>query len=486
MFLRSYRSTWRRPLLQLAVAIVVWSGAGHGYAATSRGSSIYGVVGHFLHTERFLDRGSNYWDVKNTIPVINELGVGWVHEAIYAWTHPKRAFVALENSPPDMLERVAQNRQAVSDLLAAYDAAGIKVVVAALANPPSVKNFDHLNSQFGAWIADLARTHPCIVAVQMHNEPNLRQFWRGTPEEYVNVYRTIAATIKSARPDVQIIVGAMSSLSWPQAVQWMQGAAEKGVLDFADAVAVHPYNTTAPPEVDPYFKGAAPDDPRHLEKAVHAFWDSIEGMNSGKRPLKLYYTELGYSTASKGLAAIGSPERQADYLSRLMMVHQDLRLRGIPLEALFWYDLKDDGTNPSNEQHNYGLVNFDLSVRKPAFYAYQSISRFFSHTADLEPIDLDIRVTDHASATKIMTWRRKADAALVVPFWRLDQTPEPAEDFSTRMAIPVPAGKKVSKITLRLADRKNPAPIGFASDRDEVFVQTTVRSRASWLEIEFK
>jgi hypothetical protein len=486
MLTPTYRSGLRWLLLRLAVAIIGWNGFGHGYAAASQGSSIYGVVGHFLHTDRFLDRSSNYWDVKNTIPAMKELGVGWVHEAIYAWTHPKRALVAPENSTPVVLDRVAQNRRAVSDLLAAYDAAGIKVVVAALANPPSVKDSDYLNSQFGAWIAELVTAHPCIVAVQMHNEPNLRQFWRGTPEEYVHVYRQIAAAIKSARPDIQIVVGAMSSLSWPQAVQWMQAAAEKGVLEFADAIAVHPYNTTAPPEVDPYYKGAVAGDPRHLEKAVHAFWDMIEGMNRGKRPLKLYYTELGYSTAPKGLAAIGSPEKQADYLSRLMMLHQDLRLRGIPLEALFWYDLKDDGTNPSNEQHNYGLLNYDLSFRKPAFYAYQSISRFFSNTADFASVDLEVKVTDHASATKIMTWRRTADAALVIPFWRLDQNPEPAEDFSTRLTVKVPAGKKVSKITLRQADGKNPAPLRFSSDRDEIVVQTTVRSRASWMEIELE
>jgi hypothetical protein len=479
-------SPLRRLLLRSVLALIIWTGSGPSYAATSQGGSIYGVVSHFLHTDRFLDRSSNYWDVKNTIPVMKELGVGWVHEAVYAWTHPKRALVAPENATAEAIERVAQNRQAVNDLFTEYDAAGIKVVVAALANPPSVKNSDYLNSQFGAWIADLVRVHPCIVAVQMHNEPNLRQFWRGTPEEYVDVYRQIAAAIKNARPDVQIVVGAMSSLSWPQAVQWMQAAAGKGVLEFADAVAVHPYNTTAPPEVDPYYQGAAADDPRHLEKAVRAFWGMIEGMNRGKRPLKLYYTELGYSTAPKGLAAIGSPERQADYLSRLTMVHQDLRLRGIPLEALFWYDLKDDGTNPGNEQHNYGLVNYDLSVRKPAFYAYQSISRFFSRTADFESADLDVRVADHAAATKIMTWRRKANAALVVPFWRLDQNQEPAEDFSTRMTIRVPAGKKVSKITLRLADGRNPAPMSFSSNRDEIVVQTIVRSRASWMEIEFE
>ena len=70
--------------------------------------------------------------------------------------------------------------------------------------------------------------------------------------------------------------------------------------------------------------------------------------------------------------------------------------------------------------------------------------------------------------------------------WRLDQNSEAADDFLAEMKIRAPAGRNVSKITLHLADVREPAPIAFSKDHGDVVLRTTVRSRASWLVIEFK
>src|SRR5262245_60341775 len=101
----------------------------------AEGKQIYGVVSHFLHTGRFLEGYPDYWNVDKTIPVMKDLGVGWAHEAIYAWTSPNRALVAPDGASAAFMARVAVNRQAVSDLLSKYDATQIKVVLAVLANP---------------------------------------------------------------------------------------------------------------------------------------------------------------------------------------------------------------------------------------------------------------------------------------------------------------------------------------------------------------
>src|SRR5262245_38831304 len=93
----------------------------HSFAADGKQKQIYGVVSHFLHTGRFLEGYPDYWSLDKTLPVMKDLGVGWAHEGIYAWTSPNRALVAPDGASAAFMSRVAVNRQAVSDLLSKYD-----------------------------------------------------------------------------------------------------------------------------------------------------------------------------------------------------------------------------------------------------------------------------------------------------------------------------------------------------------------------------
>lgn len=443
--------------------------------------NIFGVVGHFLHNSTFFDQYSQHWNVNRTLPVVKELGVGLVHEGLYAFTNPDRMLVTAGSSDPVVVAKVRRHRRIVSDWLAKYDAAGIRVVLAILTVLPSDENAKEINAEFAEWVAELAASHASIVAVQMHNEPNLRHFWKATPEEYVDTYRPYAEQIRKARPDVEIIVGSMSALSWPSALSWFRRAANYGLLDFADAVAVHPYNTTSPPEADPHFLKADPKDPENLEKAVRAFWQTVQDANKDKRPLKLYFTEFGYNTAQKGLAAIGSEAKQAAYLARLSFIYQDLRLRGLPLEAAFWYDLKDDGEKADNEQHHFGLVSYDLSRRKPAFRTYQNIVRFFSDIDDLEAVDVKVTAADNPAALKTKTWRRKSDGATIVAFWRLDQVEQVPDDFKAQLRIELSAQDAIDSATQHSAGSNASQTVSVTSKDGVVTVPVTVSALPGWL-----
>jgi hypothetical protein len=45
---------------------------------------------------------------------------------------------------------------------------------------------------------------------------------------------------------VKLLVGAVSSLWWAPGVQWLKRAVDHGLLEFADGVAMHPYNVDDP------------------------------------------------------------------------------------------------------------------------------------------------------------------------------------------------------------------------------------------------
>jgi Cellulase (glycosyl hydrolase family 5) len=446
--------------------------------AAAQGESLLGVTSHFLHHDQFFPDQPRFWHVEFVIPLLKELGITTVHEAVYALTAPQRALISDGRTESAILQRVQANRRAVSDWLGQYDKAGIKVVLAVMGHAPSPRSNEN-NEEFSTWIAELVASHPSIVAVQMHNEPNLRSFWGGTPEEYVDTYRAYAAKIRATRPDVKLLVGAVSSLWWAPGVQWLKRAVDHGVLEYADGIAMHPYNVDSPPEIDPQWRGAPASDPDHREKALHAFWAEVAKWNTTGRPLALYFTEFGYNTASQGRGHVDE-NKQADYLSRCILIFQDVRLHGLPLASVYWYDLKEDGQKPDNPQHHFGLINWDLSARKPAFFAYRAIARFFHDSWNFEAVDLKVAPSEAPATLKLKTWRRKSDGATIIAFWNSD--PSASSTASTRL-----------KLTIPLVDAGAVRQF-FASDAEPRAVETTpgegalqavveLSTRASWLEI---
>ena len=447
--------------------------------ATGQGESLLGVTGHFLHHDQFFPNQPRFWRVEFTIPLLKELGITTVHEAVYALTAPQRALISDGRTEPAILQRVQANRHAVGDWLAQYDKAGIRVVLAVMGHAPSSRSSEN-NEEFATWISELVAAHPSIVAVQMHNEPNLRSFWRGTPEDYVDTYRSYAAKIRAKRPDVKLVVGAISSLWWAPGVQWLKRAVDHGLLEFADGIAMHPYNVDAPPEIDPQWRGVPTSDPDHREKALHAFWAEIAKWNTTGRPLTLYFTEFGYNTATQGRGHVDE-SKQADYLSRSMLIFQDVRLRGLPLAGVYWYDLKEDGAKPDNPQHHFGLINWDLSYRKPAFFAYRAIARFFHDTWNFEAADLEVAASEALPTLKLKTWRRKSDGATIIAFWNSDPSASSAERTRLELTIPLAGVGPVRQFS---ASEAEPRTVEVAARGDGTLrAVVDLSTRAAWLEI---
>ena len=446
--------------------------------AANQGGSMLGVTGHFLHHDLFYPNQSQFWRVEFTIPLLQELGITTVHEAVYALAAPQRVLISDGRTEPAILRRMHANRRAVSDWLAQYDQAGIRVVLAVLGQAPAPRSNEN-NEEFSTWIAELIASHPSITAVQMHNEPNLRSFWRGTPEDYVDTYRSYATKIRAKRPDVKVLVGAISSLWWGPGVQWLKRAVDHGLLQFADGIAMHPYNVDVPPEIDPHWRGAPGSDPDHREKALHAFWAEVVKWNTTGRPLTLYFTEFGYNTATQGRGHVDE-NKQADYLSRCILILQDVRLRGVPLEGVYWYDLKEDGEQSDNPQHRYGLINWDLTHRKPAFLAYRAIVRFFHDTWNFEAVDLKVVASEAPATLKLKTWRRKSDGATVIAFWNSDPSISSTESTRLKLTVPLAGAGFVRQFS---ASEAAPKSVETTTSDGMLQVVVELSTRASWLEI---
>lgn len=427
---------------------------------------LWGVCGHFLHTDVFYDHYDDRWRLERTLPFLREAGMAWVREPIYALAGPRGALVGPPEAGEALDRGIADRRRVVDDYLLQYDQAGVRVMLVVFVHPLASKEGAANDERFFEWVGELVARHSCVKVVELHNEPNLRSFWKGSAADYVNTYRLGASILRRARPDLELAAPAISSLWWASGVEWMENAMDQGLLDFVDAISVHPYNTTYPPEADPHYGDRHRRDPEGLSHAVRQFWALVQRHNPKGKPLKLYFSELGYAASRKGLAAVGDEVRQADYLGRLMLLYFDLRLRGLPLEAAFWYDLKNDGADRANEQHNFGLISENLDRRKPAFFAYQRVARLLGPPGGYQPLDLFARKSVQPHAVKTLAWRRKADGALLLAVWRMDQLQEEDADFSGELALDLPEGFVPSRVLAQTLDEAGDREVPFATARD--------------------
>jgi len=215
--------------------------------------------------------------------------------------------------------------------------------IAAPSHPESV-------SAFALWAAAAAKHFKDRNIVwEIWNEPNI-SFWR--PKADIDQYLTLAfatcKAVKEAVPDAVIIGPATSQIPFP----FIKTFVDSGILEYLDGVSVHPYRDYS---MSPETAGS---DYGKLR-------DMIENSAPANRKnIPVISSEWGYSSATKGV----SLEKQAAFVVRMQLFNL---LSGIPFSV--WYDWKNDGSNPSDFEHNCGTVTPDLKP-KPAYIAIRTMN----------------------------------------------------------------------------------------------------------------
>ncbi len=223
---------------------------------------------------------------------------------------------------------------------------------------------------------------------EIWNEPNLDKFWHGKPDAqaYAAVAAEVVAAIRRVDPTAWIVGPATSGFPW----DYLQALGEAGVLERLDAVTVHPYRPEAPESVW--------EDVVRLRRMLWGLDD--------RRDLPIISSEWGYASVEGGL----SEEEQAAYLTRQWLFHFTV---DVPLSV--WYDWRNDGDDPRDMEHNFGLVRSDLEP-KQAYIAARQLVESLSGYRYLRRIPLG-RETDY-----LLLFRRGEKAALVL--WTTEEAHE--------------------------------------------------------------
>jgi len=202
---------------------------------------------------------------------------------------------------------------------------------------------------FARWAAAAAKHYQGRRVIwEIWNEPNI-SFWKPKPDvaQYVALASATARAVREADPGATIIGPATSGFPW----EFLEKVLQSEAVPYLDAISVHPYRQH-PPET------AAADYAR-LRGMIEKF-----ARSEAKRHLPIISGEWGYSSHAKGV----SLETQAAYLARQQLANL---LAGVPLSI--WYDWKNDGNDPKENEHNFGTVQSDLNP-KPAYQAVKTLT----------------------------------------------------------------------------------------------------------------
>lgn len=175
----------------------------------------------------------------------------------------------------------------------------------------------------------------------------------GDPEEYAELLRATYRTLTDVDEDLTVVgIGGEHS---GNRIDHIETMFRDGALDYCDAVSVHSYRyPTSPEKSDLYGE---------LENVA----DLIEQFGGDQ---SIWVTEIGWPTH---VGARGVDEfTQAQYLVRshvLMLATGDVT-------RISWYDFYNDGTEPTYNEHNFGLIHNEAynGAPKPGSVAYREMT----------------------------------------------------------------------------------------------------------------
>ena len=191
---------------------------------------------------------------------------------------------------------------------------------------------------------------------EVWNEPNLKSFWRGTREQYLNLYSVTARTLRKVNPDMMVGGPASADNSWIE--EFIDFCERRDVP--ADFVSTHHYPNDASMarEGDMETRLAATQRGVLREQALDA------RRRASGRPL--YYTEWNASTDFR------FPLHDESY-SAAFIVKTLLDGCGIADVYSFWTfsDLFEEGYLSSRPFHGgFGLMTIH-GIRKPSYRAFE-------------------------------------------------------------------------------------------------------------------
>ena len=192
------------------------------------------------------------------------------------------------------------------------------------------------------------------VRYEIWNEPNISRFWTPVPNssEYAALLREAVAAILRVDPAAKVSSGGVSRFD----EEFLGRTLDPSLASGLTAIGIHSYPKAGPETIAPEMEKLRDWVGRVLGERIE-IWDTEWGYSSADEPEDA--PSNGHTEAGRG--------RQASFAVREILT---VWLLGFPLAA--WYDLRDDGPEPANPEHNFGLLDASGN-EKPAMQAVRTL-----------------------------------------------------------------------------------------------------------------
>jgi polysaccharide biosynthesis protein PslG len=204
----------------------------------------------------------------------------------------------------------------------------------------------------------VSQTSNEVVNFELWNEWNIGMGSKDKPRriapvsDYVALARAVHMHLVARGYHANLILGSVAGLD----DKWIDEFIRLGGLRYTSSFSIHPYVYRAGPS-------GRPENIYEWVKKLSSKLDAAAG-----RKIDIHVTEVGWPTYKGPYGA--TPNNAAAYLVRTVLL-----LRTLPaVKSIYWYELKENGSDPHEKEHSFGLVDQD-GGKKPAYAALKAIAR---------------------------------------------------------------------------------------------------------------
>jgi hypothetical protein len=232
------------------------------------------------------------------------------------------------------------------------------------------------------------------VSYEIWNEPNSERFWpvAAGPSVYASLVQTAARAIHEGDPLAQVSTGGVAGFDY----EFVSASLSAGAAQGTNAVGVHPYR-----------RGGGESLGNDLLR-LRALLTQVAPA------LPVWATEWGYASTWDG-DGHGSAERKRQ---SELAVREILSAWAVNVPLIVYYELRDDGTDATNAEHNFGLLQYDYSD-KPAVVAVRTLTRIAAQRSFVGLLDtgvsgLHAMRLDGASDIVVALWSDRGNRSISV------------------------------------------------------------------------
>jgi hypothetical protein len=315
------------------------------------------------------------WKIQRSLQLVREMGADTIVE-FFPWAYIEGAPGRYDWVSTDRIVRHAQNQ-------------GLRIIarmgfVPAWARPDVDDQFATLNylpdesfDDFADFVARFARRYAGVIDhIIIWNEPNLSFEWGYRPvdpEGYVRLLAAVYDRAHAANPDVIILGAPLAPTLEPPGspnglddLLYLEAILEAGAARYFDALAIHTYGFTDPPETPP----AA--DALNFRRA-----ELLYGIMAKYNDKPVYITETGWNDHPRWTKAV----RPAQRIRYTIAAFQWAADHWPWVEEMCIWAFRFPAPTRSYPD-NFTLVTPEFQAR-PIYYAIQAYARGWDHSESL-------------------------------------------------------------------------------------------------------